>query len=75
MLLSLRQMLAWCAANRGDRATDFLPGCPPPPPLQQAERCNAARLVLVAPDEWERGCVRVKDLASRQESDVPLEEL
>ncbi len=35
----------------------------------------AARLVLVAPDEWSRGLVRVKDLAKREESDVPVEEL
>ncbi len=35
----------------------------------------AARLVLVAPDEWARGTVRVKDLASREERDVPVEEL
>lgn len=37
--------------------------------------CCAARLVLVAPDEWARGAVRVKELASREERDVPLEEL
>ncbi len=35
----------------------------------------AARLVLVAPDEWAKGSVRVKDLASREESDVPLDQL
>lgn len=40
----------------------------PSPPL-------AARLVLVAPDEWAKGTVRVKDLASREESDVPLDQL
>lgn len=40
-----------------------------------AERCNAARLVLFAPDEWARGQVRVKDLASREERDVPFESL
>ncbi|EFN51962.1 hypothetical protein CHLNCDRAFT_56349 [Chlorella variabilis] len=43
--------------------------------FKQAERCSAARLVLVAPDEWANGTVRVKDLASRQERDVPVEEL
>lgn len=36
---------------------------------------GAARLVLVAPDEWSRGMVRVKDLAKREEADVPVEEL
>eukprot|EP00887_Chlorella_sp_A99_P007347 scaffold2.g7347.t1 len=43
--------------------------------FRQAERCGAARLVLVAPDEWARGAVRVKDLASREEADVPLDAL
>ncbi|KAI7841786.1 hypothetical protein COHA_004651 [Chlorella ohadii] len=43
--------------------------------FKQAERCNAARLVLVAPDEWAKGSVRVKDLASREESDVLLDQL
>lgn len=43
--------------------------------FKQAERCGAARLVLVAPDEWSRGMVRVKDLAKREEADVPVEEL
>ena len=33
------------------------------------------RLVLVAPDEWAKGAVRVKDLASREEADVPLDQL
>lgn len=42
---------------------------------QQAERCNARRLVLVAPDEWEKGLVRVKNLSSREESDVPVAEV
>lgn len=46
-----------------------LQACPAPP------RLPAARLVLVAPDEWANGTVRVKDLASRQERDVPVEEL
>jgi histidyl-tRNA synthetase len=40
---------------------------------QQAERCNASRLVLVAPDEWANGEVRVKNLATREESNVPLD--
>ena len=41
--------------------------CPPASP--------AARLVLVAPDEWARGTVRVKDLVSREEADVPVDQL
>lgn len=40
---------------------------------QQAERCNASRLVLVALDEWAKGEVRVKILATREESNVPLD--
>ncbi|GAB4820264.1 hypothetical protein N2152v2_007310 [Parachlorella kessleri] len=43
--------------------------------FRQAERCSAARLVLVAPEEWEKGLVRVKDLESREERDVPLDQL
>jgi histidyl-tRNA synthetase len=43
--------------------------------FKQAERCGAARLVLLAPDEWARGAVRVKDLQSREEADVPVEDL
>jgi histidyl-tRNA synthetase len=43
--------------------------------FKQAERAGAARLVLVAPDEWARGAVRVKELATGEQRDVPLEEL
>ena len=43
--------------------------------LQQAERCGAERLVIVAPDEWERGMVRVKDLTARDEKDLAVDEL
>ena len=28
-------------------------------------------MFLVAPDEWEKGMIRVKDLAAREENDVP----
>ncbi len=38
-------------------------------------RCGASRLILVAPDEWANGTVRVKDLGTREESDVPIAEL
>lgn len=41
--------------------------------LQQAERCGAERLIIIAPDEWERGLVRVKDLAAREEQDVAVD--
>lgn len=43
--------------------------------VQQAERCAAKRMVLVAPDEWKQGLVRVKDQATREESNVPVAEL
>lgn len=43
--------------------------------LQQAERCGAERLIIIAPDEWERGLVRVKDLAAREEQDIPVDAL
>ena len=42
---------------------------------QHAERCGAARLVLLAPEEWAAGAVRVKDLATREEADVPIADL
>lgn len=43
--------------------------------MQQAERCAAQRLVLVAPDEWEQGLVRVKDQATREEKNIPVEQI
>ena len=43
--------------------------------LQQAERCGAERLIIVAPDEWEQGMVRVKNLSARDEKDVSVDEL
>ena len=32
-------------------------------------------MYLIAPDEWEEGLIRVKDLAAREETDVPAKEL
>ena len=43
--------------------------------LKRAQTAGAARLVLLGGDEWARGCVRVKTLATREEADVPLAEL
>ena len=43
--------------------------------FKHAERCGAARLVVVGPSEWERGCVRVKTLATREEEDVRVEDV
>ncbi len=42
---------------------------------QQAERCGARRLLIMAPDEWAEGLVRVKDLGSREEQNVTLQQL
>ena len=42
---------------------------------QHAERCGAQRLLIVAPDEWAQGLVRVKDLGSREEQNVTLQQL
>ncbi len=57
MPVSLALCQRWCPAG-------------PPPSLfttQHAERCGAARLVLLAPEEWARGEIKVKDLSSREE--------
>lgn len=43
--------------------------------FKAAERCNAQRLLLVGGEEWGRGAVAVKDLASREQSEVPLDHL
>ncbi|KAK9839709.1 hypothetical protein WJX81_007688 [Elliptochloris bilobata] len=43
--------------------------------FKHAERCGAARLVLLAPEEWAAGAVRVKDLATREEVDVLVADL
>jgi len=31
--------------------------------------------VLVAPDEWEQGLVRVKDQATREEKNIPVDQI
>lgn len=38
--------------------------------LQVAERSGASRLVLLAPDEWEKDLIKIKHLATREEEDV-----
>lgn len=43
--------------------------------FKHAERCGAARLVMVMPDEWAAGKVRIKDLDTGEESAVALEDL
>lgn len=43
--------------------------------FKHVERINAERLILVGNSEWQRGMVRVKDLSSREEYDVKIDEL
>tara|TARA_Y100000768_G_scaffold215415_1_gene162350 strand:- start:577 stop:1449 length:873 start_codon:yes stop_codon:yes gene_type:complete len=43
--------------------------------FKHAERCGAARLVMVMPDEWAEGRVRIKDLDTGEESTVSMEDL
>ena len=43
--------------------------------FRHSDRLGAERLVMVMPDEWKEGKIRVKSLNDGQESDVPFEEL
>ena len=43
--------------------------------FKHAERCGATRLVMVMPDEWAEGNVRIKDLDTGEESTVAMEDL
>ena len=43
--------------------------------FKHAERCGAARLVMVMPDEWAEGKVRIKNLDTNEESTVAIEDL
>ncbi len=43
--------------------------------FRHAERIGAERLVMVMPDEWANGIVKVKQLSTGEESEVPFEEL
>jgi len=43
--------------------------------FKQAERVGAERLVMVMPEEWSNGIVKVKNLSTGEESEVPFEEL
>ena len=43
--------------------------------FKHAERIGAERLVMVMPDEWSNGNVKVKQLSTGEESEVPFEEL
>ena len=43
--------------------------------FKQAERIGAERVVLLGEKEWEAGNVRVKNLATREEVDVPVDDI
>ena len=43
--------------------------------FKHAERVGARRLVMVMPEEWSKGKVRIKELDSGEESDVSFDEL
>ena len=43
--------------------------------FKHAERCGTTRLVMVMPDEWAEGKVRIKNLDSGEESTVAMEDL
>jgi len=43
--------------------------------FRHAERTGAERLVMVMPEEWEGGNVRIKDLGSGKETDVSFDDL
>ncbi|MDG1534012.1 MAG: histidine--tRNA ligase [Candidatus Thalassarchaeaceae archaeon] len=43
--------------------------------FKHAERCGASRLVMVMPDEWSAGKVRIKDLGTGEESTVAAKDL
>jgi histidyl-tRNA synthetase len=43
--------------------------------LQEAANSGARRAVILAPAEWERGVVKLKDLATREEKEIPTGQL
>ena len=43
--------------------------------VKHAERSGAQRLVMVMPDEWKDGKVRIKDLETGEETNVDVESL
>lgn len=43
--------------------------------FKHVQRLNAKRMIIVGAREWESGCVRVKNLDSREEEDVKVDEL
>jgi len=43
--------------------------------FKHAERIGAERLVMVMPEEWSKGMVKVKDLSTGEETEVPFDSL
>jgi len=43
--------------------------------FKHADRAGAGRMILVAPEEWARGVVKVKDLATGEQREARLEQL
>ena len=43
--------------------------------FRHADHAGAARMILLAPDEWSAGKVRIKDLATGEEQDVAVDDL
>jgi len=43
--------------------------------FRHADAAGASRLVLLAPDEWARGLVRLRDLKTGDERDVPVDQV
>ena len=43
--------------------------------FKHAERIGASRLILVAPDEWSRKKIKIKDLETGSESEMSIEEI
>jgi histidyl-tRNA synthetase len=43
--------------------------------FRHAERSGAQRLVMVMPEEWGAGNVRIKDLESGEETDISFDDL
>ncbi len=43
--------------------------------FRHADRAGASRVILLAPSEWETKHVRIKDMASGEESEVALDAL
>ncbi|MBN95435.1 MAG: histidine--tRNA ligase [Deltaproteobacteria bacterium] len=43
--------------------------------FRHADRIGASRVVLLAPDEWARGEIRLKDLSTGEETNIALDDL